>query len=771
MKKGFFSLLTMGLLTLSPAGAGNIIPNPLVLTQAKGQFALTAGTSLVATSNEARSVAQYFAAKMSTSTGWPLTVVNNGKSNAIVLKLSSSIKGDEAYRLKVSTSGVIVEASTAKGLFYGMQSFLQLLPPQIEEPTAQKGIEWKANATDISDAPRFPYRGIMIDVCRHFLPFETLKKEIDALSMFKINTVHLHLTEDQGWRIEIKKYPQLTNVGAFRTEENGQRVGGFYTQEQIKELVKYAAERYITIVPELEIPGHELAAIAAIPSLSCRGQQITPRIIWGVEDVVMCPGKEETFKFLQDVIDEMVPLFPGKYFHIGGDECPRKEWEQCPLCQKRISDLGIKSEPNRSKEAQLQSYVVARIEKYLNSKGKSIIGWDEILEGGNLNKTATVMSWRGEAGGIEAARAGHDVIMTPGSHGMYLDHYQGEANVEPVAIGGNDPISKTYSYDPTPAVLVKEGKEKYVKGVQGNVWAEYIPDEEMFEYRAFPRILAVAEVGWTPVSRKNFTDFSRRLDSDASLRLKAHGINFHIPIPQQPGGSCSHLVFDDKLKLELTTTRPETIVFTLDGTLPSPQSSVYNGPIEITANSIVKTATLLPCGLLSPMRTIVANKTAAAPAINVATPSEGLTLKKVDGTFQSTSELRSTAAWETKTIDNIGDLRSQTIVPGNVRGVKNYAAIAEGYVRMPQTDIYTFSSNNAEVWIDGEKLIDNNADYVKRYSRNDAQINLSAGLHSIKVVFLGGIYDGWPTYWDDGSVSYRTSTTQWKAIDASMLYH
>ena len=350
-------------------------------------------------------------------------------SNAIALLIDESVEHEEGYTLEVTKDKVTAKARTPQGLFYAMQSFLQLLPAEVESSTTVDGMAWVAPCVNIQDAPRFGYRGVMLDPCRHFIPVENVKKHIDVLALFKINRLHWHLTEDQGWRIEIKKYPKLAEIGSKRIDGEGTEYGGFYTQEEIKEIVAYAAERFITVVPELEIPGHELAAIAAYPELSCKGDSITPRIIWGVEDIVMCPGKEETFRFLEDVIAEMIPLFPGTYFHIGGDECPKSSWKQCPLCQKRIREEGLKN------EEELQSYVIRRIEKVLNGHGKRLIGWDEILEGG-LAPSATVMSWRGEAGGIAAANMDHDVIMTPGSGGMYIDHYQGDPKIEPVAIGG-----------------------------------------------------------------------------------------------------------------------------------------------------------------------------------------------------------------------------------------------------------------------------------------------------------------------------------------------
>ena len=485
----------------------------------------------------------------------------------------------------------------------------------------------------------------------------------------------------------------------------------------------------------------------------------------------MCPGKETTFDFLEDVIDELAPLFPSKYFHIGGDESPRIEWEQCPNCQALIKKLGYTDKKGSPKEAQLQSYVVGRVEKYLEKKGKRIIGWDEILEGGNLNKTATIMSWRGEDGGIAAARAGHNVIMTPSSHGLYINFYQGDPNVEQTCIGGNSYLERVYNYDPVPKVLAANHADRYVLGVQGNLWAEYIHNQEQLENLLYPRALAVAEIGWTMPGRKSYDDFVRRIDTDAALRLKENGIRFHIPQPEQPGGSCNHLAFCDTAVVTLTTTRPERIVYTIDGSQPKATSPAYEGPLTFTHTSTLKAAVLLPCGLMGPIRTIDIRKETPSAAITLTrTPRKGLNMRLANGNFQHAAELDAVRNWYKKGVTTIEAVRSQTYVPGSVRDVENYAAIVEGYVDIPADGVYEFSTNNTEFWIDGVKLIDNDDDPIKRQTRANAQRALAKGLHPIKVVFLGGIYSGYPTYWNDGKVNYRTPGEKWKAIDASMLF-
>lgn len=747
----------------------NIIPTPQSLVQHDGFFRLGSNTAIAAASPEAKTVAEFFAAKMRTATGLNIQVAEKGNIQLSV-DPSLDVANDEGYTLDVTKDGAVIVAKTAQGLFYGMQSFLQLLPAEIESPSKVNGIAWQAPAVSIKDAPRFGYRGIMLDPCRHFMPVENVKKYLDVLSLFKMNRMHWHLTDDQGWRIEIKKYPKLTEIASKRIDGEGTEHSGYYTQEEIKEIVKYAADRFITVVPELELPGHEMAAIAAYPNLSCEGEQGTPRVIWGVEDIVMCPGKEDMFTFLQDVIDEMVPLFPSEYFHIGGDECPKISWKNCPLCQKRIKEEGLKADSKHSAEERLQSYVIQRMEKYLATKGKKIIGWDEILEGG-LAPSATVMSWRGEDGGIAAALMDHTVIMTPGGNGMYLDAYQGDSKIEPVTIGGYTLLEKTYSYDPIPDTLVAMGKSNYILGVQGNTWSEYMYDEAKRDYMVFPRILAVAEIGWTNLDRKDYKDFERRIEN-AYVRLDGHAINYHIPQPEQPNGSCNFVAFTDKASLEFKTTRPIKMVYTLDGSEPTPASTAYTAPIEITETTTLKIASVLPSGKMSPIRTIQVEKQSLAPAKEVAKTTPGLNMEVTDGMYLNVKELEA-AQKETKksVIKDLKEIRSVVKTSESMRGVNQYAAVATGYVNIPEDGVYFISSDLEEVWIDG-KLLVNNGGEVKRFSRHDSSVALAKGLHEIKAVFLGHIIGGWPSNWNDGSIKLRKSDAkEFTAITPEMLCH
>ena len=745
----------------------NIIPMPQVLEQTQGRFTLKDGQVFGVATPESETVAQYFIQKMKRATGYEFKVAQQGDIN-LILREETSL-GQEGYQLKVTPKKVEIIAQTPQGLFYGLQSFMQLLPAEIESPAPIKGIAWTAQAVNITDHPRFSYRGVHVDPSRHFQTVDELKKEIDVLALFKINQLHWHLTDDQGWRIEIKKYPKLTEVGATRIDGERTEYKGFYTQEEVKDIVKYAADRFITVIPELEIPGHEMAAIAAYPELSCKGEPGTPRIIWGVEDIVMCPGKELMFDFLEDVIDEMVPLFPATYFHIGGDECPKASWKACPLCQQRIRQEKLKDGKHAPEEL-LQTYVVERIEKYLNKYGKKIIGWDEILEG-NPAPSATIMSWRGEEGGLAAAMAGHDAIMTPGPRGMYLDHYQGDPKIEPVTIGGYALLEKSYDYDPVPDTLKTLGKDKHIVGVQGNTWSEYMYTNDIREYQTFPRIIAIAEIGWTETARKDFADFKRRINN-AYVRMDGHGINYHIPLPEQPNGSCNRVAFLDQATLEFTNTRQYPMVYTTDGSDPTATSARYEAPLALQENTVVKIATLLPSDKLSQVRTIQVEKETLAPAKEVADKKPGLNMEVTYGYYLNVDELAQSKKKASQ--KNIKELRELTTVEKSsesMRNVKQYAAVATGFIDIPEDGVYFLSSDLEEVWIDGKLLINNRGE-VKRFSRHDNSIALAKGLHEVKAVFLGHIIGGWPSNWNDGSISLRRSDeAKFQKIEGNQLWH
>ncbi len=751
----------------------NIIPVPKEMSvDTTRHFVLDKNTVFIVNCDSARNIAEFFAKKLRLSTGYDFKVEENGEKNVITLELDANAPiVREGYNLSVTENVVSIEASSAAGLFYAMQSMMQLLPAEIESSEVVKDVEWSMPCVEISDEPRFAYRGVHLDPSRHFVDVEFIKKQIDIWAMYKVNTMHWHLTDDQGWRIEIKKYPELTKAGATRIEGEGYEYGGFYTQEQAKELVAYAAERFITIIPELEVPGHELAAISAYPWLSCNNDTVRPRIVWGVEDIVMCPGKESTFEFLQGVIDELVEIFPSEYFHIGGDECPKVFWKKCPLCQARIKEEHLDENQNHSPEDCLQSYVVKRVEAMLAKHGRKIIGWDEILDG-EINHTATVMSWRGEDGGIAAAQKGHDVIMTPYNGGMYIDYYQGDSKIEPVTIGGSSKLETTYAYNPIPDTLAKLNLGNHVRGVQCNLWAEYLYNDTLREYRYYPRVMALAEVAWSPLEKKDYVDFCRRLNN-TYVRLDMHNATYHIPLPEQPNGSCNFVAFVDSAVLEFTTSRPVKMVYSTDGSDLTASSTEYVAPIVIKDNTLLKIASVLPSGKLSRVREITVEKQEYAPAVDVADVEAGLRMHNVAGMFLNVAELeKATGKAERDTIiSKLVDIRSVANFGEPLNGYDNYASIAEGYIQIDEDGVYYFSTDNEEFWIDGKKLIDNSGE-VKRFSRNDKSVALAKGLHPIKIVYLGHIIGGWPSVWNDGKVEMRRSDQEkFEKIDGKIFFN
>ncbi len=499
-----------------------IIPLPQKVMLQSGNFQLNANTTMSfdLQQEQVAYAAEYLRKWIESYSGFSPALSRRGGNNNILLELSSDVKGQEAYRLKVSPSGISIQAWQPAGLFYGVQSLIQLFPV---EKTSNPVIP----VVEIVDEPSFAYRGLHLDVGRHYFPVEFVKSYIDMLARYKLNRFHWHLTEDQGWRIEIKKYPRLQEISAFRDETlighyndqpqryDGKRYGGYYTQAEVREIVAYARERFVTVIPEIEMPGHAQAAIAAYPELGCTDQKLKVATLWGVTDNVFCPN-EATFTFLENVLKEVMELFPSTYIHIGGDECPKDQWKTNAVAQALIKKENLKDEHG------LQSYFIRRIEKFLNQHGRQIIGWDEILEGG-LAPNATVMSWRGEEGGIEAAKAGHPVIMTPTTY-CYLDYYQSQHPDEPLAIGGNLPLEKVYGYHPIPEVLTAEQK-KFILGVQGNQWTEYISTPAKAQYMTYPRMQAIAEIAWTPRELKNFNSFVQRLIPHMA-RWKSEGISF-----------------------------------------------------------------------------------------------------------------------------------------------------------------------------------------------------------------------------------------------------
>ena len=577
----FFSLLTAFAVSTFTFAQNSFIPQPQQLELKKGTFVL--GNKITINPDPNFPEIDYLMKQFKSITGKNLTkTTSNNFDNTInIIYLAGPENlSEEYYELDINQNGISIAAPTNRGIFLGIQTLLQL----IEEHKK----DFKLPYLKIKDEPKFAYRGMHLDVCRHFFTVDEVKNYLDYLAVYKYNKFHWHLTDDQGWRIEIKKYPKLTEVGAWR---NGSQVGaysdmkfddkkygGFYTQEQIKEVVAYAAKLHIDVIPEIEMPGHAQAALAAYPNLGCTNQKLEVGKTWGVMDDIFCP-KEETFQFLQDVMDEVIPLFPYEYVHIGGDEAPKKRWKESAFVQDLMKKLNIKD------ELHMQSYFITRMEKYINSKGKQIIGWDEILEGG-LAPNATVMSWTGIEGGIHAAKTKHKAIMTPTSTN-YFDYYQGNPETETLSIGGNLRLQKVYAYNPIPKELTKE-EAKYIWGTQGNLWTEYILDCPHVQHMIFPRMMALSEVAWGTSKPDEYKNFENRVIRHFAI-LDEKGIKHSTAIYEVDGKASVEQ--NGKIKYELSSANePSRIRFTTDGSEPTINSNVYQKPLEITKSQTVKSA-------------------------------------------------------------------------------------------------------------------------------------------------------------------------------------
>lgn len=564
--------------TLSAQENLPLIPYPKKITMSTGAFTIDGSTAIISPKTFE---AEYLQQQMKLQFGITVPVqskVKSGKS-AITLKTDAKLPADQ-YTLVSTPGGVTITGRSGKEVFYGVQTLLQLVPAESQNSA-------KIALVNIKDTPTFGWRGMHLDVCRHFFPLDFIKKYIDFLAMYKMNTFHWHLTDDQGWRLQIKKYPKLTEIGAWRNKSmvgpynanqyEEKRYGGYYTQDEAREIVKYASDRHITVVPEIEMPGHASAAIASYPQLGCFNQQIEVVGKWGVFEDIFCP-KEETFTFLEGVLDEVMQIFPSKIIHIGGDEAPKTQWEKSPIAQAVIKREALKN------EHELQSYFIQRIEKYLNAHGREIIGWDEILEGG-LAPNAKVMSWRGFEGGIEAASQHHEVVMTPGEY-AYFDHYQGNPKNEPTGFGGFTPIEKVYEFNPVPGVLADDAK-KYILGAQGNVWTEYINTTDHVEYMVFPRITAMAEVLWG--TNKDYKQFRERLFKNMKV-LDKKKINYSrsmFEVTAEAGFTPNK----DGISLTLDALQKNgEIRYTTDGTDPVATSPRYDAPLNIKKSGTVKAA-------------------------------------------------------------------------------------------------------------------------------------------------------------------------------------
>ncbi len=737
----------------------SVIPLPDSIITAGGDFILSASTK-VKYDSENRSIAETvdifnkYLLQMS-----DIQIQNAGKgdeSSAITVTLSDSITNPEGYRLTVDKNSISIEAGSEKGVFYAFQTLIQIIFPGSRKISKGK---ITVPCVSVIDDPQYTWRGIHLDVSRHFFPKEFIFKLLDAMAMHKLNTFHWHLTDDQGWRIEILKYPELTSKGAWRDETlighgsetpwkyDGIRYGGFYTQQDVRDVVEYASKLHINVLPEIEMPGHAVAALISYPGLSCNGIQVPPFNRWGVSGDVFCAGKEETFSFLEGVLSEVCELFPYEYIHIGGDECPKVKWQECPDCQKRIADNDLKD------ESELQSYFVKRIAAFLESKGKKIIGWDEILEGG-IAESAAVMSWRGSAGGIEAANKGHDVVMTPHSF-VYLDYYQSPYN-EPLSIGGMLDLKKVYSLPVMPEEITADMR-RHIIGAQANIWTEYMPDSRHVEYMVFPRIAALAEVLWSDPADLDYENFKLRMNEQYA-RYDAMGINYRVPYPE---GLKPDNIFPEK---SVTVTldngiSSSAIFYTIDGSMPDEKSPRYIAPftVDLEQERQLKTVTVMPSGKRSEVMTGILRQADFKDPVVSDEPTKGLIYRLFIGEFSTALSLPDIA--DTSGVLDI--FRIPAGAPLTLFGLE-----LSGLINIQTDGIYTFFCTNDDgliLYIDDEMIV--NGDLYHHGVVNEGSAALKAGMHEIKATFFQQLYR------QGLNVSYEGPGVERKTIPEGVLFH
>lgn len=729
MRNFFAAFLVVILLTtvqFAQSDEINIIPKPAFIESKNGTFVLDGNTRIVVEHRQDRSLAEMLARQIKFDFGIDLSISARagGKPAIYISRTDDYITLNDGYIITNDGKRINLEAHSPAGRFYAVQSLLQMIRKDGDRTTVPNVI--------INDSARFRYRGMHLDVSRHFQPVEFVKKFIDLMAQYKFNTFHWHLTDDQGWRIEIKKYPKLTTIGQYRSESHegsystifkgdGRPIEGFYTQEQIKDVVAYAKERHITVIPEIELPGHASAALAAYPELGekCapQGHKFEVKKTWGIFKEVFCPT-DETFKFLEDVLDETIKLFPDSpYIHIGGDEVLKDYWKESAFVQE------LKKRENLKDENEVQAYFIRRIEKFVNSKGKKIIGWDEILEGG-IAPTATIMSWRGMRGGIAAAKAGHDVIMTPTTH-VYFDYGQGDPAYEPLNIGGYVPLEKVYSFEPVPPELTAE-EAKYILGGQANIWTEYIETASQVEYMAFPRMLALSEVLWSRKEDRDFADFQRRLWAHLP-RLDRQNVNYRIP---EPGGLQNIVTENERVSIELTPVPGTRVHYTTDGATPDENLPVYSRPIEMRLSN----------GEIKTLKTVVVNAAGRKSVVYAATVVRGkmrepdvTTAAKPGLSFNFTT---SDTSFEGGPAPIVGETRSTNLNQFAQRFdlMKLFAVTFDGYFRVPEDGVYEFqvdSTWDATILLGDNKIIDDAGSKDRKI--RSAIVPLKAGLHKMSL--------------------------------------
>jgi hexosaminidase len=724
-------LFGCGEISAADSAVASIVPLPAHVEARNGRFSASGNITIALSDPTNKDLAALgeLAAQI-VRDGWdePASVqVHTATTPEIALELTLNNAADpESYVLDVDASHIRVAAPASAGMFYGLQTLRQLIVPE----TAKTGV----SAMHIDDAPRFKYRGMHLDVGRHLYPVEFIKRYIDLMARYKFNTFHWHLTEDQGWRLEIKRYPKLTEIGAWRKETiwghnfdpyfgDGVRYGGFYTQEQVRDVLAYAQARHVTIIPEIDLPGHMKAALASYPELACTPGPFEVSTIWGVEDDVLCPS-ETTFKFLEGVLTEVMELFPSRYIHLGGDEAPTKRWKESKLAQD------IMRREHYTKEVELQGYFLRHLEKFLAAHGRRLIGWDEILAGG-LSPNATVMSWRGMDGGTEAAQQGHDVIMTPGEF-AYFDHCEGDPDRDPICLAGDHlPLRQVYGFEPVPPQL-DAAHARHILGGQANQWTEYLPTSQTVEYMNFPREFAMAEVLWSPRERRDWPGFESRLAPQLAS-LDRLGVRYRIP--DVDGLEENVATLDAHMQLTLRSPVPSaTIHYTLDDTVPDARSPLYEHPLDLAPDAegtTVAARLILADGRNGPVSRAIVRRAVMHPAVanDAANLRSGLARSYYEHEVLNTKALAQLQPVKRDVAKQIG-------IPDYARP-EQFALTFDGYLRVPVEGLYDFrlaSDDGAVLRIDGEVVVDR--DGPQSLAESSGQIGLAAGLHAISLKYF-----------------------------------
>ncbi|MBR8536212.1 family 20 glycosylhydrolase [Carboxylicivirga sediminis] len=714
----------------------NIIPQPNSITYEEGEFQINAQTRLVYKGLDkiiTRSIIR-FKNQLAVSSGIELELSDQTPTdNYILFQLSKQLNDNtEGYEIKIEPNYIHINASSDKGLFYAIQTVKQLLPPSIESKLITDNVNWTIPCLHIIDYPQFAYRGLNIDVARHYFPVEFIKKQLDILASYKINTFHWHLTDDQGWRLEIKKYPKLTDVGSRRAmtlighganppfQYDNKPYGGYYTQDDVKAIVEYAKERHITVIPEIELPGHSLAALAAYPQLGCIGGPYEVATRWGVFEDVICPGKESSYAIIEDILTEVADLFPGQYIHIGGDECSKIRWRNCKHCQARMKANELKD------ENALENYFIKRVQSIVKKLGKQMVGWNEIMTDPSLTD-ATIVMWQDDIDIKQAIKNNNNFIKSSANY-LYFDHYQASPQDHPLAIGGYTPLSDVYHYQPLPAGIDSNEQQNFI-GVQANCWTEYMPDEEKFEFMLYPRLCAFAEVAWSEQQQKNWPEFRRKLETHLE-RLSHRNVNFFYEVPK-PISSNEQLHFTHPTTLRLQEISDNyTIRYTTDGSEPNANSKEYTQAIPVNSSGTIKAITIdKRTGQQSKTEIFNLNQLQYQKPTKLKASNNGLSCAVYKGRFKTVKEIRNT------NIDN-QLIVTDSFIPDSVYR-ESFGLILKGYFESSEKGIYEFelhSDDGSALYI-GKELVVNN-DGIHGSKAEKGAIALKKGLYPITILYF-----------------------------------